>query len=73
MVFVSLPYPEKNYYVIVTVEEPFKQKFHGTIPAKNLDPEQIYNADKSSLFWKLLSEKIFVHKKKKSTSSWSNI
>lgn len=42
--------------------EPFKKKFHELITAQNLVPEQIYNADESGLFWRLLPEKTFVHK-----------
>lgn len=39
--------------------EPFKQTFFET---QNLVPEQIYNADESGIFWRLLPEKTFVHK-----------
>jgi hypothetical protein len=42
--------------------EPFKQKFAETIEALDLVPEQIYNADESGLFWRLLPDKTLVHK-----------
>lgn len=42
--------------------EPFKKKFLSKIEELGLIHEQIYNADESGLFWRLLPEKTFVHK-----------
>lgn len=42
--------------------EPFKQKFLETVETEGLVPEQIYNADESGLFWRLLPGKTFVHR-----------
>ncbi|XP_014366598.2 jerky protein homolog-like [Papilio machaon] len=37
--------------------QPFQEKFLNEIKEKNLCPEQIYNADESGLFWKVLPDK----------------
>lgn len=42
--------------------EPFIAKFKKTIEEMNLTPDQVYNADESGLFWRLLPKKTFVHK-----------
>lgn len=42
--------------------EPYKEKFKKTLEELNLCPDQIYNADESGLFWRVLPNKTFVHK-----------
>lgn len=45
---------------------PFLLKFENKVREKDLKPEQIYNADESGLFWKLLPAKTMVHFKERS-------
>lgn len=45
---------------------PFLQKFSQKVREHDLMPEQIYNADESGLFWKLLPQKTLVHLKETS-------
>lgn len=42
--------------------EPYKEKFKKVIQELSLTPDQVYNADESGLFWRLLPKKIFVHR-----------
>jgi|AKYZ01.1.fsa_nt_gi Tc5 transposase DNA-binding domain./DDE superfamily endonuclease./CENP-B N-terminal DNA-binding domain. len=42
--------------------DPYKQKFKKTLEELDLCPDQVYNADESGLFWRLLPNKTFVHK-----------
>lgn len=42
----------------VSVVHPFVRKFQEKIEELGLEPEQVYNADKSSLFWRLLPTKL---------------
>lgn len=42
--------------------EPFIEKFKSKVEELGLGPDQIYNADESGLFWRLLPKKTFVHK-----------
>jgi hypothetical protein len=46
--------------------EPFRQTFLNKIERMGLVPDQIYNADESGLFWKVLPMKTLVHEKEKS-------
>lgn len=41
---------------------PFVEKFKQTVEEMDLGPDQIYNADESGLFWRLLPKKTFVHR-----------
>lgn len=41
--------------------EPFKAKFLKTVKEMGLSADQIYNADESALFWRLLPTKTWVH------------
>lgn len=45
--------------------EPFKKKLHNKIQELGLTADQIYNADESGLYWKLLPEKTFVSSQEK--------
>lgn len=47
------------------VVEPFIKKLDHTIKSLNLQPSQIYNADESALFWKLLPDSTLVTSKEK--------
>lgn len=42
--------------------EPFMQEFKQVIDEMGLTPDQVYNADESGLFWRLLPHKTFVHR-----------
>ncbi|XP_050545073.1 jerky protein homolog-like [Daktulosphaira vitifoliae] len=42
--------------------EPYKEKFQKVIQELSLTPDQVYNADESGLFWRLLPKKTFVHR-----------
>lgn len=42
--------------------QPFIDKFKQTIEEMDLCPDQVYNADESGLFWRLLPKKTFVHR-----------
>lgn len=46
--------------------DPFVKKFQEKIKELGLVPDQVYNADESGLFWKLLPQKTFVHSSEKS-------
>lgn len=46
----------------VEAVEPFVQKFKTIVEEMALGPDQIYNADESGLFWRLLPKKSFVHR-----------
>ena len=58
--------------------QPFLQNFHEKMNKLNLLPSQIYNADESALFWKLLPGRTLVHAGEKTapgrkTSKESNV
>ena len=40
--------------------DPFKKKLQAKVIELGLSPEQLYNADESGLYWKLLPEKTYV-------------
>lgn len=42
--------------------EPFKEEFKKAIDEMGLTPDQVYNADESGLFWRLLPNKTYVHR-----------
>jgi hypothetical protein len=46
----------------ITAIEPFKNKFLQKIGELGLTPDQVYNADESGLFWRVLPNKTLVHK-----------
>lgn len=46
----------------VAAVEPFKEQFQKVIQEMGLTPDQVYNADESGLFWRLLPKKTFVHR-----------
>lgn len=46
--------------------EPFKRKFLDKIKEMDLNPHQVYNADESGLFWKVLPNKTLAHQGEKS-------
>lgn len=46
--------------------EPFKKELHSLIAEHNLTHDQIYNADETGLFWKLLPGKTYVLRSEKS-------
>lgn len=48
-----------------TVVKPFLQQLSEKIRELNLQPNQIYNADESALFWKLLPDRTLVHAREK--------
>ena len=43
-----------------TCIEPFKLRFLQKVNDLNLDPSQVYNADESGLFWRVMPNKTFV-------------
>lgn len=45
----------------VDAVEPYKEKFQKVIEEMALTPDQVYNADESGLFWRLLPKKTYVH------------
>lgn len=45
----------------VDAVEPFKEEFNKVIEEMSLTPDQVYNADESGLFWRLLPNKTYVH------------
>lgn len=47
------------------VVRPFLQKLSDKIKELNVMPNQIYNADESALFWKLLPDRTLVHAREK--------
>lgn len=47
------------------VVKPFLQKLANKIREMHLQPNQIYNADESALFWKLLPDRTMVHAKER--------
>lgn len=55
-----------------SAEEPFKRTLEQKISEMNLQPEQIYNADESSLFWQVLPEKNIRVKRRKFGSREKN-
>lgn len=46
--------------------EPYKERFKHVIQEMDLTPDQVYNADESGLFWRLLPKKTFVHREEAS-------
>lgn len=46
----------------VAAVDPYKEKFKEIINELELTPDQIYNADESGLFYRLLPKKTFVHR-----------
>lgn len=45
----------------VSAVDPFQKKFELKVQELGLLPEQVYNADESGLFWRMLPHKTFVH------------
>ncbi|XP_053968302.1 jerky protein homolog-like [Anastrepha ludens] len=52
----------------VSAVEPFRQKLKNIIEEMELDNEQIYNADESAAFWKVIPTTTMVHSHEKSAS-----
>lgn len=50
----------------VDAVEPFKEKLHSKIREMGLQHDQIYNADESGLFWRVLPNKTLAHSNEKS-------
>ncbi|XP_054277972.1 jerky protein homolog-like [Macrosteles quadrilineatus] len=50
----------------VAAAEPFIEKFKEIVDEMDLGPDQIYNADESGLFWRLLPKQTFVHREEAS-------
>lgn len=48
------------------VVEPFKKKIKQKIDEMQLSMDQIYNADESGLFWRMLPQKTLAHRAKDS-------
>ena len=53
--------------------EPFKLRFLQKAKDLNLNPSQVYNADESGLFWRLLPNKTFVSYTEKSLALGSTL
>jgi Tc5 transposase DNA-binding domain len=47
---------------------PFIEKLRKIIQERNLTPDQVYNADESGLFWRVLPSKTLAHSGEKSAS-----
>lgn len=50
----------------VDAVKPFQEKFLKIVNEMNIGPEQIYNADESALFWRVLPNTTWVHQDEKS-------
>lgn len=50
--------------------EHFHLKFHYKVIELKLYPDQVYSADESGLFWKVLSKKTLINKNKDCAPGW---
>jgi len=50
--------------------KPFVDKFEKTVRDLGLTSDQVYNADESGLFWRLLPKRVYVCRSEKSADGW---